>query len=288
VQRRLGQLGFSVGTADGIYGSGTEKALAAWQTSVGVAATGKVDVHAWQTLVSPTLPSLYERALQVTGSFESHGFGLVAGNYDGAWLTWGIIGFTLSSGTLGSLLREIRSTQPAIFQTAFGPLAPKLVATLDADVAGKQKFCNAISLPPDKRKVQPEWQQAFARLGDSPEVQAIQVRYAEDYWRRGQRDADRFGLRTELGLALCFDIAVQNGGIDSDKEEPAIRKQLAAHPPATERDVRTVIAQVVANNSKPAYVKDVLSRKMTYATGSGEVHGDRYDVRSWGLDEVVG
>lgn len=40
------------------------------------------------------IPAALDRSLQVTAAFEGHGFGMLQGNWDGAWLTWGIIGFT--------------------------------------------------------------------------------------------------------------------------------------------------------------------------------------------------
>ena len=225
---------------------------------------------------------MYERALQLTAAFEGHGFGTVAGNFDKAWLTWGIIGFNLRMGALGALLREIRRDHPAIFRAAFAELESDLVSGLESSVAEKEEWCNRISIAPDRRKVLPAWKNAFEQLGSTPEAQAVQLRYAEHYWRLAQRDAGRFDLRTELGHALCFDIAVQNGGV-SEAEEEKILKKLKARKPEGEEDVRIAIANVVAEGSKPEYVEDVRRRKLTIARGGGEVHGSRYDLRGWGL-----
>ena len=89
----------------------------------------------------------------------------------------------------------------------------------------------------------------------------------------------------ELGLALCFDIAVQNGGIDQT-EGQRIRNKITQTPPATPQDLRKIIANVVAENSNPTFIEDVRKRKMTFATTQGTVHGSKYDVKTWGLDEV--
>jgi len=98
------------------------------------------------------------------------------------------------------------------------------------------------------------------------------------------RDVGRFDVRTEQGLALCFDIAVQNGGIDQT-EGARIQRKIAQSPPASQRDLRIIIANVVAENSRPRFIEDVRRRKLTVATGTGTVHGSKYDLKTWGLDE---
>ena len=89
-----------------------------------LAATGKVDDETWQELMSSPAPDLRQRCLQITADLEGTGFTKAVGNFDGAGITWGIIGFTLSNGELGAVLTEIRSTHPAVFSAAFGELRP--------------------------------------------------------------------------------------------------------------------------------------------------------------------
>ena len=64
-------------------------------------------------------PPIFERCLQVVASFEGTGFTLIEGNFDGAGLTWGIIGFTLRDGELGQVLSDINSRHPDLFSQAF-------------------------------------------------------------------------------------------------------------------------------------------------------------------------
>jgi hypothetical protein len=42
----------------------------------------------------------------------------------------------------------------------------------------------------------------------------------------------------------------------------------------------------VADASAAKWREDVRSRKMTIATGSGEVHGWPYPLRNWGLQDL--
>lgn len=87
VQLRLAERGHDVGTADGDYGERTARAIAAFRRSNGLGRADEVDAPTWEALVGRPLPSVRDRALQVTAAFEGHGFTLVQGNYDGALLT---------------------------------------------------------------------------------------------------------------------------------------------------------------------------------------------------------
>jgi hypothetical protein len=54
----------------------------------------------------------------------------------------------------------------------------------------------------------------FATFGSFPEVQAEQLRHVQnDYLIPAVSTAKQLGFKSELGLALAFDIHVQNGGI---------------------------------------------------------------------------
>ena len=285
-QQALKEKGSDPGSVDGIFGGDTETALKIWQQRRGEEASGAVTFEGWQALTDEAPPNLRDRALQLTADFEQHGFGKVAGNFDGAWLTWGIIGFTLKHGELQRIINEVHLQHPQLLQQAFGPLEAELVAAINASSAEQEAFANRISIGRNRYKVEPEWAEAFAKLGSFNEVQAIQLRGIDRYWGIAIRDAQRFELESELGVALCFDIAVQNGGIDFQTEETSIRRRLAQDPPDSEAGKRVLIADVVAENSKPKYVEDVRSRKRTIATGEGFVHGARYNLSFWGLEDV--
>ena len=286
VQRGLRDLGFDPQTIDGIFGADTEKSVLGWQRKCNAQATGAVTFDGWTTLTQLPPPSLRNRALQLTADFEQHGFGKVVGNFDGAWLTWGIIGFTLKHGEVQRILNEVHVKHPDLIERAFGTRASELMRAINAVPAEQEAFANRISLGRDRYKVEPAWAEAFALLGDFAEVQEIQLRGVDPYWQIAQRDATRFNLADELGVALCFDIAVQNGGVDFQTEDTSIRRRLAQNPPANEMAKRVLIADVVAENSKAQYIEDVRNRKRTIATGAGIVHGAAYDLADWGLAEV--
>jgi len=270
---------------DGILGSDTKVALAMFQQQRGLPVSGGVCTATWEALCGLPAPSAKERALQLTADFEGHGFGTAAGDFDDAWLTWGIIGFTLKHGEVQAIMNSLRQSNPGLIEKAFGPLSERLFAVLDGTEKDQCNWARSISIGRKRYHIEAEWAEAFQRLGQEPECQATQLSRVEKYWRIAERDASTYALNSERGLALCFDIAVQNGGIEKTEHED-IRWLCSQRPPQSENDLLTIIADAVAEGSRPQYVEDVRSRKRTLATGSGMVHGVRYDVGCWGIGEA--
>jgi hypothetical protein len=88
-------------------------------------------------------------------------------------------------------------------------------------------------------------------------------------------------LSSELGIALCFDIHVQNGGINKRAQS-----LLGERRPADELTLRTAIAGAVAKCARAEYRDDVGTRKLAIATGRGRVHGADYVLENWGLEDL--
>jgi Putative peptidoglycan binding domain len=285
VQKILKDKGLYTDVLDGIYGNNTEAALIAYQNSNSLPATGKINDLTWQKLTSEQIPSIEERCLQLTADFEGTGFTKIVGNFDGAGLTWGIIGFTLVHGELKKIIDEVKIKHPSLLQDAFGENKDNLLAVFQKSLPEQLAFANSISLGTSRIKVREPWGSAFETLGNLSEVQAIQIAGTQKYWDIANRDFQRLNLKTELGLALCFDTAVQNGGIDRT-EVDRIQRQIDRTPPTTEQDLRRIISNVVAENSNPRFIEDVRKRKLAIATTQGTVHGANYEVKSWGLDEI--
>jgi hypothetical protein len=284
VQLALKGVGSDPKEIDGIYGGDTENALRDFQGKRNLMVNGRLNDVTWTNLMPEAPPSIRNRCLQLTGDFEGHGFLRVAGNFDGAGLTWGIIGFTLQHGEIQRILNEVQQHHPVLLDEAFGNLKAELLDTLAKSWSEQLAWANSISIPPHKYRVDAVWEKAFERLGMFSEVQEFQLGRVTKYWDMALNDAGRFGLDTERGIALCFDIAVQNGGIDSE-EGQRIYKWLEDHQGTTEADKLVLIADVVAENSRPEYVEDVRLRKRSLATGEGVVHGSRYATRDWGITD---
>jgi len=285
VQNALKTAGSDPKNIDGIYGGDTESALRDFQNKRNLEVNGLLSVQIWTALTGESIPDLLSRCLQLTGDFEGHGFQKVAGNFDGAGLTWGIIGFTLQHGEVQNILKTIQQKYPDLLGQAFGNLRDNLRTMLNMNLNDQIKWADSISVGSNKYQVAPMWEQAFKVLGSFAEVKAVQMERVKKYWDIALNDARRFGLKSETGLALCFDIAVQNGGIDTDAEERRIMMSRNTTPLPTERDLCVLIANTVAENSRPQYIEDVRKRKLTIATGDGIVHGVRYSTKDWGIGE---
>jgi peptidoglycan hydrolase-like protein with peptidoglycan-binding domain len=283
VQTALAAGGWNPGPIDGVYGSATGDAVRAFQVAAGLPPDGCLSFDGWSRLVPEQAPSVVDRCLQVTADFEGHGFGKATGNFDGAGITWGILGFTLRHGEIQSILSEVRRTRPPAIAACFGALQGELWHALEKPIDEQVRWADGISVPGGKAELLPDWAEAFRRLADFEEVRNAQMRRVIRYWNRAVEDARRFALDSELGIALCFDIAVQNGGIDHEAEERRIAGWIAAHPEADEEAKRACIADVVAESAQPQWVEDVRRRKRALATGEGTVHGARYRAADWGL-----
>jgi hypothetical protein len=225
------------------------------------------------------VPAVGERSLQLTAAFEGHGFGLAVGNFDGALLTWGIVGFTVASGEVKSIVDAVNRAHPELLDQAFGANKVELLQFLqDAPDAKKQwatshRLKNGLLAEP--------WRSMFAVFGGFEVVQAEQIKHVmENYLAPAIKSARRLGLSSELGLALMFDIQVQNGGL-----KPAAVKAVLQQVQSglAEIEVRKLIANAAADSARVAWREDVRQRKLTIATGQGTVHGHPFLLENWAL-----
>ncbi len=281
-QQRLQELRMPLDAADGLFGGNTESALKQFQKMNGLPVTGSIDFDLWPRLTGDPLPTIEERALQLTAAIEGHGYTLAVGNFDGAGLTWGIIGFTVMAGQVQAILDTVATEHPGMIRATFVDMTRELERLRKLSVAQQIAFLDGISIPPGKHRLADPWRIAFERLGGMPEVQEIQRRFAfKRYMDPARQTFKKLGLRSELGLALCFDIHVQNGSI-----KPAAMAAINASGARSEPTLRTVIANAVADQSREQFREDVRSRKLAIATGSGVVHGMKLDLENWGLADV--
>ena len=278
VQEQLRAGGFYTGEVDGQFGGGTFRAVSGFQQSANLPMNGVLDDSTWTGLMKRPVPTVFERALQMTAAFEGHGFGIIQGNWDAAWLTWGVIGFTLKHGEIQKILTSVSTSNPQVMTDAFGPAAAELLNIIKAPPQRQEAWANSIS---EGARVKEPWRSGFQKLGAVPVVQTAQLERARaDYFAPAIRTATRYQLISERGLALCFDIHVQNGGIND-----VARAALSLQQFADERERRIGIANAVANAAKAAFREDVRTRKLTIATGSGVVHGETFTTEAWGLGD---
>ena len=269
---------------DGVYGRQTERAVRLWQNKNGHPETGSVDEHTWTGATGRGLPSQFRRCLAVTAAFEGHGYTFAAGNWDNAYLTWGVIGFTLKHGNFGTVIRTIQDRHPGLLGGTIGQdKSREILDVISAPAADKRNWADAISLPPRKYRVRRDWEDAFKLLGRSAEVQTIQDEIAyRIYWKRAVAGLKEFGQLTESDAAMFFDTAVQNGGVNDEKDR-LIRAGLAANPGVEGRARLEILANAIADGSNPDFRDDVFSRRNAIATGQGVVHEASYFLEDWAV-----
>ena len=270
---------------DMIYGRQTATAVSAFQTANAIPVSGNISDQTWTALMRTPEPDIFGRCLQVTASFAGTGFTRIVGNFDGAGVTWGIIGFTLIGGELGTILRTINQSFPDLIVKAFGSDATTILEITDPATPNAEKttWANSVSRGTKNYDVADPWKTYFHDLGGYREVQRIQVARAQSaYWTVAQRDVATLGLGEELDYLLLYDTAVQNGGMGRKKRVQLVQEQFAQQHPATARDKRLIIAKVVADTSS-GFQADVLARKTTIAVGKGTVHEGGYDLADWGF-----
>jgi hypothetical protein len=285
LQHKLTNLGFDTRGIDASYGGGTVSAVKAFQERQGLPVTGDVDETTWTALTGTPMPSLRERCLGLTSTFEGHGYTLAEGNFDGAGLTWGIIGFTLKGGELAKIVQDAYASDEAFVRDCFGDCTDTFLNLCKEPWEKQLEWCDSVSSGSQKLTLAEPYKSGFAKLGESALGQQLQQAHVDaDYYQPALKTARNYNLKSELGIALCFDIHVQNGGIAS-KPGAVVRSQMHAGMP--ERDIRIAIANAVADNAAARWREDVRTRKLAVATGDGTVHGVHYLLTNWGLDENV-
>jgi len=279
IQEALTKASFDTKGTDGVYGINTSTAVHAFQGAKAITPTGVVDDVTWQALMQGPLPSPGDRSLQLTASIEGHGFGLAVGNFDGALLTWGIIGFTLRSGEVQSIVLAVNQSSPQIVQQAFGFYSGELLNLMRASTADQESWAQQHTL--SNGGLAEPWKSMFAAFGSYAEAQQEQVKHVQtDYLSRAIQTAKKLGFTSELGLALCFDICVQNGSVTSAAMNE-INQRITGS--TSEGALRVVVANAVADAAQPTWREDVRTRKLTIANGEGTIHGHNYLLENWGL-----
>lgn len=278
IQTALTDAGLDTGGVDGVFGQTTGSAVARFQSTHALTASGEIDDMTWQQLMNRPVPAVNERSLQLTANFEGHGYGLAVGNFDGALLTWGIIGFTLASGEIQAIVRAINSNFPDKVVQAFGDNTDQLLQLMNADRQFQTSWANEHTVA--GRALAQPWKGMFAVFGAIPEVQREQLKHVQsDYLNPAIATAVKLGFTSELGLSLCFDIHVQNGGIKA----ATMAQVLPQIQQLAEDDARKIVANAVADSARPEFQDDVRRRKLTIASGTGNVHGHNYVLEKWGL-----
>lgn len=283
MQDALNQAGAAPALTSMIFDAATLAELNRWRQGKSKAASNAISVEEWMELTGQPQPDDFDLCAQVTAAFEGHGFGdIVNGDSDGAILTWGYHGFTFKFSHVQNILALIEKADAGMLTNAFGAadadVLRGILAIADREQqlrAGKESF-----LVVGSNSLKPNWDTGFRKLGKAPGVDAIQLAYSRsEFWKTATGMAAKLGLKETLSLALCFDIAIQNG--PKGDVLAGLKEKFPAG--ATELDKRRIVADMVIGSVTGAFKEDTRARKTTIATGAGQVHGKNYDLSPWGL-----
>ena len=293
IQKALKDAGFYQGGVDGIYGDQTASAVIRFQADSGLGGDGIVGAATWGKLfpsrvAEPKAVSgeLDSRCLALTGSFETGRFSpgcfaAVTGNFDGQGMSFGALQWNFGQGTLQPLLKEMFTNHRETSSAIFGANLNRLQQAIDGGDESAVVFAASIQDQARKTIAEP-WKQMFTTLGLTPEFREIQVRGVAAYYGRAINLCKEYGLRTERGRALMFDITVQNGTIQDNVKTLIFadfwRLPLSISPEETEMEKLRIVANRRAEAVNPKYVEDVRKRKLCIAEGKGVVHGMTYDL----------
>lgn len=240
-----------------------------------------------------------DKVLKITSSFEGEGYGQVSGNFDGEGCSVGAIQQCIGQQSLQPLLREMLTNHRDVLVRLWSePIVDDFERFMAMRKDEQVMWCS-FNLGERERPTS-RWAERLRIMAVSPEYVAIQQKFATAIFLRAVRLADSYQLVQENGLALMFDLCVQNGGI-ADKHRPTIatkiaNKQAAKGAGLTEDEKLEQIAIGRISFSKPRWQADAFSRKICIVRRktapftwngqrfSGKVHGDTLDLeKQFGL-----
>jgi hypothetical protein len=296
LEQRLKALDLYSGPIDGIFGGGVESGLKEFQSTHNLQCDGIVGPETWSALF-PGTPQpvcellkcpLAERCLALTGAFETTAafpdcFAGLAGDFDGEGISFGVLQWNIGQGTLQPLFAQMLQDQPHIMRRIFQDNLAQFTNMLSLSRDEQLAWWIAIQTPDTAELFEP-WKGYLLTLGTTAPFQQIQMDHSEKIYSGACALAREYDLHTERGVALMFDACVQNGWIEPETKT-LIETDFAAIPSSASRPSIEVarmqaIANRVAESSRPEYVEDVRTRKLTIANGAGIVHGMYYDLLS--------
>jgi hypothetical protein len=226
--------------------------------------------------------SALEKAILLTASFEGSGYVNVTGNFDGAGLSIGIFQWNIGQGTLQPMLKQFFDNNPDLAKQIFDSNYQSVVNMLSASKSAQMDWARSIN---NGKKLQTDWYNQFVALCKTSQFQQIQRGAMKEYTDQAYNIANTYGLKSERGLALALDIAVQNWDV-SATSRANIKNSIKNG--ATEQQVLQLLAQAAVDKANSAYKADVWSRKFTIVNGTGTVHGTNYNLeKDYGITDAT-
>jgi hypothetical protein len=236
-----------------------------------------------------------EKCFELTGAFEGGGYAALAGNFDGAGISFGVIQYNLYSKTLQPVIRDMYAAGPQTFRRCMTHVVQGKAIDLTDELLRVCAMAPAAAVQWAQARQDTggrflphydHWVRAFKALATVDGFNVVQRKHASRYMERAQGYVKSYGFKSERALALMFDISVQCGSITLGSwtryQAATVGRVL------TEQKKLEALARAVQFQDSRAWVqRDILSRKLTIATGVGIVHGRSYNLhRDFGITDA--
>lgn len=227
-----------------------------------------------------------EKCWELTTVFEGNGWGGLTGNFDGQGWSAFSLSWACGQGTLQPLVRAMYEAGPETFNKCCTvevqgrgefDLSGELLEWCAMPVDDAVLWAAARCRHDNGKEPLPHWTVVFHNLGEVEGFRAIQRAHGVSYMEMAHRICQEYGFNTERGLALAFDIAVQDGSVKPEAHNAFLRYDPGRDAPEEKR----LEAMALAVSDASSDVSDVLSRKLTIARGHGIVHQEIFDLGRW-------
>ncbi|MCP3746761.1 hypothetical protein [Paenibacillus sp. A3M_27_13] len=216
-----------------------------------------------------------KKAIKITASFEGSGYANIAGNSDDQGLSLGILQWNIGQGTLQPMLISFVNKYNNQAKEIFGQNYTSLAKALQGSKQDQMNWARSIN--DNHNKIKKVWKEQLIAMCNTKEFQEIQNKAMDKYIKQAYSLASTFNLKTERGLALAFDIAVQNWACTSSRTKSINQKIKSGN--LSEQEALKLIAQGAVDKSSEKNKDDVKSRKFTIVNGIGTVHGKSYNLQ---------
>jgi hypothetical protein len=243
-------------------------------------------------LASAGLSPAERKALEITSTLETGkrgGFSGLSGNFDGQGLSFGLVNWTIGTGSLQPLLRDFARENPARWSAIFGVDAERFLRLIlpkgEAATRDQHRFAveemNVQQVVRGRTRwaIKAPWRGYFEQLSQDPAFRQIQIRYVRDLLTRAADFCRLFGLKSEQAFAFMFDAVSSHGkwwltkkfgGVEKRRLMIEARRaplQAMSGGRLPEQQVLLIIADVLAETSAPRWAAKVRARKRWFVTG---------------------
>jgi hypothetical protein len=240
-----------------------------------------------------TYDQLKQKCLEFTSyNFETSTlapdcYGVVAGNFDGAGISFGAIQWNLGSQTLQPILLSMINNYESVTKTAFQySVDPSYYNTFKTvittySVSDQITWGDSISNPSNKHLLIEPWKSYFNALGITSQCIALELNATQWYFDLALQFFDQYAtyapvpvIYSKRAYALFFDIAVQQGGISTTTRNLILYgfdqiDTVGKTAGQIETEKMVIIANAVADAVNPTWQASVRERKLSIANGSG-------------------